>query len=453
MTRSLSVWWEDGLVGTLVLDKHGDLVFTYNPDWLADDARRPISQSLPKRAEPFDRRETRPFFAGLLPDEAQRDAVARSLGISERNDFRLLEALGGDVAGALTLWPEGEPPPSPQEPVFHPLSDDEILAILDDLPRRPMLAGRDGLRLSLAGAQQKLPVVVQGGRIGLPQPGQPTTHILKPPIERFRATTENEAFAMRLAAAVKLSVAAVEPRCIDGRTFLLVERYDREPENCGDVHRLHQEDFCQALGIAPENKYASEGGPVFRQCFDLIRRACTTPATAILRLRDAAIFNVILGNADAHGKNFSLLYARQTVELAPLYDLLCTVAYPDLSAKFSMKIAKCATLDEFKPDTWDEFAKDVGSTPTYIRRQVPTLATAIIAPGTATESATSASPSILAMASPFHVIPRAPPSITLSPRACFKTGSGRTRSDRTLPTRSAGLAATAQTGRASDERR
>ena len=379
MTRSLSVWWDEELVGTLILDQHGDLGFAYDPDWLADDARRPISQSLPKRAEPFNRRETRPFFAGLLPDETQRVAVARSLGISERNDFRLLEALGGDVAGALTLWPEGEPPPSlSPTAAFHPLSDDEILAILDILPRHPMLAGQDGLRLSLAGAQQKLPVVVVGGRIGLPQPGQPTTHILKPPIERFTATTENEAFAMRLAAAVKLHVAAVEPRCIAGRTFLLVERYDREPGNDSNVRRLHQEDFCQALGIAPENKYASEGGPGFRQCFELIRRACTTPAPAVLRLLDAAIFNVILGNADAHGKNFSLLYARQAVELAPLYDLLCTVAYPEVSAKFSMKIAKRATLDEFRTDTWDEFAKDVGSTPTYIRRRVPTLAAAII---------------------------------------------------------------------------
>ena len=380
MTRSLSVWWGEGLVGTLVLDQHGNLGFTYDPDWIKDDSQRPISQSLPKRPEPFNRRETRPFFAGLLPDEAQREAAARSLGISERNDFRLLEALGGDVAGALTLWPEGEPQPSwSPKPAFHPLSDDEIIAILDVLPRRPMLAGEDGLRLSLAGAQQKLPVVVVGGRIGLPQPGQPTTHILKPPIARFAATTENEAFAMRLAAAVKLPVAAVEPRSIKGRKFLLVERYDREIGTDGSVHRLHQEDFCQALGIAPENKYANEGGPGFKQCFDLIRRACTTPARAILRLLDAAIFNALIGNADAHGKNFSLLYARQAVELAPLYDLLCTAAYPELSAKFSMKIAKRATLDEFRQDTWDEFAKDVGSTPTYIRRRVPALATAIMA--------------------------------------------------------------------------
>jgi serine/threonine-protein kinase HipA len=378
MTRSLSVWWDSRVVGALRLDEHGDLGFSYDQAWLDDPDSSPISQSLPKRAEPFNRRETRPFFGGLLPEDAQRDAVAKSLGVSKTNDFRLLEALGGDVAGALSLWPEGErPPEAPPLGDAQPLDDTALIEVLDMLPRRPMLAGEDGLRLSLAGAQQKLPVVVVDGRIALPQPGQPTTHILKPPIERFPATTENEAFAMRLAGAVGLQVAAVEPRRAGNRTFLLVKRYDREIDAEGRAHRLHQEDFCQALGVPPEHKYASEGGPAFRDCFDLVRRACTTPAPAVLQLLDAAIFNVIVGNADAHGKNFSLLYERQSVRLAPLYDLLCTVAYPELSAKFSMRIAKRATIEEFKPNTWDEFAKDMGVASPYTRRRVLALADTI----------------------------------------------------------------------------
>lgn len=375
MTRALSVWWDGTLVGALRLDQHGDLGFVYDQTWLDDPARPPISQSLSKRAEVFNRRETRPFFAGLLPEEAQREAIARNLGISAANDFRLLEALGGDVAGALTLLPEGETPPAELEiSAANPLSDDELVEILDTLPKRPMLAGRDGLRLSLAGAQQKLPVVLVNGRIALPQPGQPTTHILKPPIARFPGTTENEAFAMRLAAAVGSKVAAVEPRSVAGRGFLLVERYDREIETDGRIRRLHQEDFCQALGIPPENKYASEGGPIFKDCFDLVRRACTAPAPSVLALLDAAIFNVILGNADAHGKNFSLLYANGTVSLTPLYDLLCTTAYPELSEKFAMRIAKRATLEEFRPDTWEKFAESVGVGAPYTRRRVRELA-------------------------------------------------------------------------------
>lgn len=378
MIRALSVWWDQALAGTLRIDKHGDLGFVYDQAWLDDPAKPPISQSLPKQSAAFNRRETRPFFAGLLPEAAQREAVARSLGISEANDFRLLEALGGDVAGALTLWPEGETPPAaPATSAVQPLSDAELTDILDTLPRRPMLAGRDGLRLSLAGAQQKLPVVLVNGRIALPAPGQPTTHILKPPITRFPATTENEAFAMRLAATVGMDVASVQPRNVGGRSFLLVERYDRETSAEGHVQRLHQEDFCQALGVPPERKYASEGGPNFRACFDLVRQACTVPALATLKLLDAAIFNAILGNADAHGKNFSLLYAHGTVNLTPLYDLLCTVAYPDLSTKFSMRIAKRTTLEEFRPDTWEKFADDMGIGAPYTRRRVQELALAI----------------------------------------------------------------------------
>src|SRR3954462_703088 len=114
MIKSLSVWWDGFLVGALRIDEHGDLAFAYGAEWLAAPHRPAISISLPKRVEPFNRRETRPFFAGLLPEEGQRDAVARALGVSKANDFRLLERLGGDVAGALTLWPEGDAPPSPQ---------------------------------------------------------------------------------------------------------------------------------------------------------------------------------------------------------------------------------------------------------------------------------------------------------------------------------------------------
>ncbi len=313
-----------------------------------------------------------------MPEESQREVVAQNLGISKANDFRLLEALGGDVAGALTLWPEGEVPPMARGLAdAQPLDDVELIEILDILPKRPMLAGREGLRLSLAGAQQKLPVVLVNGRVALPQPGQPTTHILKPPIERFPATTENEAFAMRLAAAVGLQVAPVEPRRIANRTFLLVERYDRDTGADGQVQRLHQEDFCQALGVPPENKYASEGGPGFKACFDLVRTACSAPAPAILRLLDAAIFNVVVGNADAHGKNFSLIYTGQTIDFAPLYDLLCTAAYPALSPNFAMRVAKRPTLAEFKPDTWARFAEDVGVAAPYTRRRVQTLARAM----------------------------------------------------------------------------
>jgi serine/threonine-protein kinase HipA len=250
--------------------------------------------------------------------------------------------------------------------------------VLDALPARPLLAGEAGLRLSLAGAQAKVPVVLVDGAIALPLPGQPTTHILKPSIPRFPATTENEAFVMRLAAAIGLDVAPVEPRVVRGRTFLLVTRYDRAPSETG-VRRVHQEDFCQALGVPPETKYAAEGGPGFKECFALLRRVSARPAEDVLKLLDAAIFNLIVGNADAHGKNFSILYDAQGPKLAPLYDLLSTVAWPELSPKMAMKMGGRGRLEEMDERGWSGFAADAGLGVGLVRQRVGQIARRITA--------------------------------------------------------------------------
>ena len=384
MTRALTVWWEGTVVGSLTADRHGAMRFAYDADWLADPAAPALSVSLPRRPEPFPPRQCRPFFEGLLPEGAQRDAVAAALGVSRANEFRLLERLGGEVAGALALWPAGETPPRFEAagPVSAP-ADDELAALLARLDARPFLAGTPGLRLSLAGAQSKLPVILLDGRIALPAPGQPTTHILKPPIARFVATTENEAFAMRLTARLGLDVAPVEPYVAAGQACLLVTRYDRRREPDGAVRRVHQEDFCQALGIVADRKYAADGGPGFRQCFELVRRACTRPAVEVLKLLDAAIVQVLLGNADAHGKNYSLLLQGGRVELAPLYDLLSTVAYPDLSPNFAMRIARRATLEELRRGDWNRFANSVGIGAPFVRRRVRELADLALVQATA----------------------------------------------------------------------
>ena len=179
---------------------------------------------------------------------------------------------------------------------------------------------------------------------------------------------------MRLAARLGLAAAGVEPYVAAGRACLLVTRYDRRPEPGGAVRRLHQEDFCQALGIAAERKYAADGGPGFRQCFDLVRRACSRPAVEVLKLLDAAIVQVLLGNADAHGKNYSLLHRDGRIEMAPLYDLLSTVVWPDLSPGFAMRVARRATLDELRPGDWDRFAGGAGLGAPFVRRRVRELA-------------------------------------------------------------------------------
>ena len=380
MTNRLSVWWEDRISGCLYLGPDGETLFAYDADWLADSKAPALSFSLPKQAEPFKRSAVQAFFGGILPEEGQRTAIARALGVSADNEFRLLEYLGGEVAGALTLLPEGETPASPSDAAPKLLDDDALVQLLDHLPLRPMLAGEDGLRLSLAGAQSKLPVLLIDGQIALPAPGQPTSHILKPPISRFEGTTENEYFCMSLASAIGMDVAPVEMRSVADRSFLLVTRYDRAVGTDSSVTRLHQEDFAQALGVPSHRKYASEGGPIFPDCFALLRRAATRPARDILKLLDAAIFNLIIGNADAHAKNFSLLHSSGgAMTLAPLYDLLSTVIYPNLHVKLAMKIGGKAVLEDIEPRHWERFAADAQLGAPYVRTRVGQLCNAVIA--------------------------------------------------------------------------
>lgn len=377
MIRTLNIWWDNRLAGELRQSKDGDLSFEYAQAWLDDASAAALSASLPKRAGVFTRSQCRPFFGGLLPEEAPREAAAQALGVSRQNDFALLDRLGGDVAGALQLLKPDEKPSTQQHSNAKPLSDRELIAVLDRLPLRPLLAGEEGMRLSLAGAQPKVPVVLVGNSIALPAPNQPTTHILKPPITRFTATTENEALVMRLAKEAGLDVASVDARVVQDRGFLLVQRYDRENTN-GKITRIHQEDFCQALAIPPETKYASEGGPTFKDCFALIRRVSDKPALDVLKLLDAAIFNLIAGNADAHGKNFSWLYQDGTAKLAPLYDLLSTVMYKELSPKLAMRIGKRATLEDLDTRGWTSFATDAGLGLPLVRRRVNELSAKIL---------------------------------------------------------------------------
>ncbi len=377
--RRLSVWWDGRFAGCLAQDRHGDLSFAYDADWLNLGDARPLSYSLPLQATSFDRRACRPFFGGLLPEADQRSGVAGALGVSAANEFALLDRLGGDVAGALMLLPEGEtpPPPAPFTDPSAALSDAAFAAILDRLPRQPMLAGEVGLRLSLAGAQAKLPVILVDGRPALPRPGEATTHIVKPEIPRFAGSVANEAWCMALARAVGLDVAEAVAREAEGRPYLLVTRYDRRTGD-GVTIRLHQEDACQALGIPSERKYAAEGGPAFRDLFALIRAYVRQPAVDVIKLLDAVIFNLAIGNADAHGKNFSFLLDGDGPRLAPLYDLLSTMAWSQLSERQAMRIGRAGTIAELDQAAWVRFAADAGITLPFLRRRIIAMTDAIL---------------------------------------------------------------------------
>lgn len=382
MSRALDVYLHTDFVGNLIQNEHGEMVFTYAESWLGQPSALPLSHSLPLRKEPFSRNECRGFFAGILPEETKRDLVARNLGISARNDFAMIEQIGGECAGAVTFIPAGAKLPA-QDYQYRPLPNSDLAGILRELPRRPLMAGEDGIRLSLAGAQDKIAVHVAGDKISVPLGGAPSTHILKPAIAHFEGVVFNEATCMKLAAAIGLPVAPVEIRNAGGIDFLLVERYDRKiievPAAPSSIQRMHQEDFCQALGIVSENKYQREGGPSLKDGFKLIRDVSSTPVIDLQRFLDAVIFNFLVGNHDAHGKNFSLTYDQASIRLAPLYDIVCTAFYPELSRKMAMKIGGEYESTKIYPRHFEKMAEECGLAKPLVKKRIPELAETMIA--------------------------------------------------------------------------
>lgn len=377
MAHDIGVWLFDQPVGTLSL-VGGRLCFQYGQDWLAQPNASALSQSLPLGPDVFDDRQCRAFFAGLLPEGHLRRLIAQQCQVSSQNDFALLSAIGGECAGAITFVPEGQPSYTCEQAGVEWLDEPQLMALLDELPRRPMLAGRDGVRLSLAGAQDKLPVVFDGQRIGLPTGRQPSTHILKPAMASVEDTVFNEGFCLSLAQAMGLPTAQAHIFVAQGREVLLVARYDRRVGVQGQPVRIHQEDFCQALGVVPEMKYQNEGGPDLKACFDLLRKATRPSAPQVLRLLDAVVFNALIGNHDAHAKNFSLLYAdpgkNAAPTLAPLYDMLCTAVYEHLTPKMAMKLGSKYKFTEVQARHWEQFAQAAGLSKAQTKKRVLQIA-------------------------------------------------------------------------------
>ena len=377
MAHDIGVWLFDQPVGTLSL-VGGRLSFQYGHDWLAQPNAGALSQSLPLGPDVFDDRQCRAFFAGLLPEGNLRRLIAQQCQVSSQNDFALLSAIGGECAGAITFVPQGQPTATAEQASVEWLDEPQLMALLDELPRRPMLAGRDGVRLSLAGAQDKLPVVFDGQRIGLPTGGQPSTHILKPAIASVEDSVFNEGFCLALAQAMGLPSAQAQIFGVQGLQVLLVARYDRRVGVDGQPMRIHQEDFCQALGVVPEMKYQNEGGPDLKACFDLLRKVTRPSAPQVLRLLDAVVFNALIGNHDAHAKNFSLLYAGQSKNvaptLAPLYDMLCTAVYDHLTPKMAMKLGSKYKFTEVQARHWEQFAQAAGLSKAQTKKRVLQIA-------------------------------------------------------------------------------
>lgn len=371
MSNFLNVFLSDKHIGILEKDGYGGVNFQYS-----DNADRILSLSLPIQKEPFENKQCKGFFNGLLPEsEHIRIAIGKKYGINPKNDFSILQAIGYDCAGAVSFFDgDDEQTPLKQLQEFYEIeyslfSEDELEKFIKELPQKPLATGIEDMRLSLAGAQDKTSVIVVGGQIGYPKNNVPTSHIIKPAINGYDETIENEFICIKSAEKLGIKVPDVKICYANKIKYLLIQRYDRELI-ANKIKRIHQEDFCQASNIPSVYKYQSEGGVDFKRCFEILR-VTSQPAVAINQFIQLMIFNYLIGNNDAHGKNFSILhYDNGEIKFAPAYDILCSQVYPELSNKMAMKIGGHYNHDEILLRHFEKFANENNISFTQLKKVI-----------------------------------------------------------------------------------
>ena len=374
---SLPVYFEQRLIGTIHVDKSGPS-FTYASGWIGLKGAFPISITMPLRSERFAPDTFLPWAANLLPESEQLRTLGQLLGMARSDVIGLLSAIGRDTAGALSFGQAGRASSAQWRPVSKP---EELETLIEDLPNKPFLVGEEGVSMSLAGVQSKIAVAVDDdGRIFIPMNGSPSTHILKPDSPRLPGGVQNEAFCLTLAKRMRIPTPKVTTGRAGKRTYLLVKRYDRTDVG-GRCRRLHQEDYCQALGTPPSAKYESNQtgtpGPTLKDMFNITRRHM--PPTEIVRLLDMVIFNVLACNSDAHAKNYSIMIRSGNASLAPMYDIMCGEVWENVTKNLAQKIAGVSRSEHLKRTHWEQFARECGLNPRQVIERVDALAKSAIA--------------------------------------------------------------------------
>jgi serine/threonine-protein kinase HipA len=375
---ALNVWNEQRLVGYLWRNSFGQIGFRYDSEWIAGGGFA-VSRTLPLGAgdAKAEAGVAHRFFANLLPEGGVRERIVRDLGVPN-TDFDLLRAIGGECAGALSILPVERQPSGERH--YRRLTDEELAK----------LAARHGQfytawpaeerpRLSLAGAQDKCPILFQDERYFLPQREAPSSHILKFELADYRHLPAYETFTTQLARAVGLPVVDIELRSIKRLRYALIARYDRVRDDQGEWRRWHQEDFCQAMGYGYEQKYQSSGGPSFAQCYHLVQDACSEPTIDMQNLLRWQIFNVLAGNSDGHAKNLSLLHLLNgETRLAPFYDLICTRAIARIDSHLAFDVGGERNPGLIARPHWQALARQCDVQPRFVWRLVEEMATRLL---------------------------------------------------------------------------
>lgn len=327
-TSMLNVAIAGKVAGHVEQRADGSLSFSY----AADYSGPPLSLSMPISNRAYGDKVVRPYLMGLLPDGADaRRSLGRSLGVSGNNPFALLALVGLDCPGAVQLCSDDAlAKVIAGEGFLRPVTDAEIAERLS-AGRRSTSAHWTAVRerWSLGGQQSKFALRFEGGAWFSCEGAEATTHILKPGISDLAYEALNEFICAKLATACGIPAAGVEYSVFEGEPAIVVSRYDRVRDERGEVVRLHQEDFCQALGVLPENKYPEEGGPGASEVLKVLMHTGAPAATNSERFVRMMFFNYLIAAPDAHAKNYSLLLDRDAAYLAPLYDVASMLPYTD----------------------------------------------------------------------------------------------------------------------------
>ena len=368
MSDSLVVILDDVVAGTLTRLSGGRLRFDYDAAYQGQAGHTSLSLSMPVQVASHPHQTISPWLWGLLPDnEAVLRRWAREFHVSASSAFSLLATpIGEDCAGAVRFAP-----PDQLERVLGRggevlwLSEDEVAQRLREL-REDSTAwlGRSFTgQFSLAGAQAKTALLLEGNRWGVPSGPIPTTHILKPAVAGLDDHDLNEHLCLDAARRAGLIVARSTIAQFVDQTAVVVTRYDRIQGGEERVVRVHQEDLCQALGVLPSEKYQNEGGPTPAVIARIFRDAMPPRIgeDAVWRFAEALIWNWLIGGTDAHAKNYSVLLAGDQVRMAPLYDIASTLPYGthERKLKLAMKIGSSYEVYPQR-NRWPDAARDLG---------------------------------------------------------------------------------------------
>jgi len=385
----LNVFLNSRLVGQLNREASGAIYFRYEASWLTWEYAMPVSLSLSLREDRYIGEAVLAVFDNLLPDnEDIRHRVAEKAHAAGQDAFNLLSAIGRDCVGALQFLPEGQDPGAAGAISSRQVDEAEIANIIRNLARAPLgIDEDDEFRISIAGTQEKTALLYHEGGWHIPHGTTATTHIFKPQIGDagngidLSQSVENEHFCLRLLDELGLPVTKSEILDFEDIRILSLERFDRRLTSDGRLLRLPQEDFCQALSVAPTLKYEPDGGPGMKKILDQLK-ASDTPDDDRKVFFKAQIINWLLGATDGHAKNFSIfLHPGGGFNLTPLYDVMSAQPNVDMYQirRNQMKLAMAVGsnrhygIDQIVPRHFQQVAVQCGLADTVVEETLSEL--------------------------------------------------------------------------------